>query len=46
MKTLKDECRIAVVQATPVMFDKEKCLQKALELIDRCAAKAELIVFP
>lgn len=47
MKDLKNTCKIAVIQATPIMFDKEKCLQKALELITKCAAeKAELIVFP
>lgn len=47
MKTLKETCRIAVIQASPVMFDKDQCLQKALRLIDECAEnKAELIVFP
>ena len=47
MRDLKTECRIAVVQARPVMFDKDKCVQKALGLIDECAANgAELIVFP
>ena len=38
---------MAVVQATPVMFDKGKCLEKALRLIDESADNgAELIVFP
>lgn len=47
MKDLKNTCKIAVIQATPIMFDKEKCLQKALTLIEECAAEnAELIVFP
>lgn len=47
MKNLKDTCRIAVVQAAPVMFNKDACLAKALRLIDECAANgAELIVFP
>ena len=47
MKTLKDTCRIAVVQAEPVMFDKDACLDKALDLIGKCAENgAELIVFP
>lgn len=47
MKDLKNECRLAVVQARPVMFDKAECLRKALRLIDECAANgAELIVFP
>ena len=47
MENLKDTCRIAVVQAAPVMFDKDKCVDKALDYMDACAAKgAELIVFP
>ena len=35
MRELKSTCRAAVVQATPVMFDKSKCLEKALRLADR-----------
>lgn len=47
MRDLKSTCRAAVVQATPVMFDKDKCVEKALRLIDECADNAaELIVFP
>ena len=47
METLKDTCRIAVVQAAPVMFDKDKCVDKALELLRECAANgAELVVCP
>ena len=47
MRKLKNTCKIAVIQATPVIFDKEKGLTKTLGLIDECAAKgAELIVFP
>lgn len=47
MKDIKSTCRIALVQAEPVMFDKAKGLEKTLELIDEAAAKnAELIVFP
>ncbi len=47
MKDLKKECRIAVVQATPVMFDKDQCVEKVLRYIDECAKNgAELIVFP
>ena len=47
MKTLQDTCEIAVVQAAPVLFDKDACVQKALRLIDECAAHgARLIVFP
>lgn len=47
MKTLKDTCRIAVVQAAPVMFDKDACTEKIISLIGECAGNgAELIVFP
>lgn len=47
MRDVKDTCRIAVVQATPVMFDKDGCLTKALRLIDESADHgAELVVFP
>jgi nitrilase len=45
--TLKDICRIAVVQAAPVLFDKDACTDKALRLIREAAKNnAELIVFP
>ena len=47
MRDVKNTCRIAVVQATPVMFDKDGCLEKALRLIDESADHgAELVVFP
>jgi len=47
MIDLKDTCRIALVQAEPVLFDKDACLEKALKLIEEAASKdAELIVFP
>lgn len=47
MKDLSNECRIAVVQAEPVLFDKNACLKKAVALIEECVKnKAELIVFP
>lgn len=47
MKDLKNTCRIAVVQAAPVLFDKEACTDKAIALIREAAAEqAELIVFP
>ena len=47
MVTLKDTCRIAVVQAAPVLFDKDACVEKAVRLIREAAANgAELIVFP
>ena len=46
MKDLQNTCRIAVVQAAPVMFDKEKGVAKVLALIEECAANgAQLIVF-
>jgi len=47
MKDLRDTCRVAVVQASPVMFDKAACVEKAVRLTAEAAAKgAELIVFP
>ncbi len=47
MLDLRDKCRVAVVQAEPVLFDKNAGLDKALKLIKRCAENdAELIVFP
>lgn len=47
MKDLKDVCKIAVVQAAPVLFDKAAGLQKTLRLIEEAAAnKPEFIVFP
>lgn len=47
MNDLKDTCKIAVVQSTPVMFDKAKSVDKVVRFIAQCAAnQAELIVFP
>lgn len=47
MKDLKDKCKIAVVQAAPVMFDKAACTAKVCRLIEECARHgAELVVFP
>lgn len=47
MKNLKDTCRVAVIQAAPVMFDKDACVDKALRLISEAAGNgAELIIFP
>jgi len=47
MEILKDTCKVALVQATPVMFDKQKGVEKVLAYIDECADNgAELIVFP
>ncbi len=43
----KKTCRIGLVQAEPVLFDKKACLEKALRYIDEAADNgAELIVFP
>lgn len=38
MKDLKDVCKIAVVQAAPILFDKAAGLQKTLRLIEEAAA--------
>lgn len=47
MKDLKNTCRVAVVQASPVMFDKAACVEKAVRLTAEAAAGgAELVVFP
>jgi len=43
----KTQLRVAVVQATPVIFDLEKSLQKAIALIHDCKKQqADLILFP
>ena len=43
----KDTCKLALVQSAPVMFEKDKCVEKIIALIGEAAAKgAELIVFP
>lgn len=47
MKDLQNLCKIAVIQAAPVMFDKNACIEKALKLTREASAKsAELIIFP
>ena len=47
VKELKSVCRVAVVQASPVLFDKAACLDKALGLLLEAAGNgAELVVFP
>ena len=47
MKDIVDTCKVALVQAEPVLFDKKASLEKTLEYIDEAAQrKAELIVFP
>ena len=43
----KDTCKLALVQAAPVMFDKDKCVEKIITLIGEAAALgADLSVFP
>lgn len=47
MKDLQKTCKLAVVQAAPVLFDKAACCDKAVRLIEECCANgAEVIVFP
>ncbi|MBO5995324.1 MAG: carbon-nitrogen hydrolase family protein [Firmicutes bacterium] len=47
MKDIRKDCRIALVQAEPVMFDKEASLEKVIRFIDEAMAeKPDLIVFP
>ena len=47
MRDLKPTCRVAVVQAAPVLFDTAAGLEKALGLIREAAENcAELVVFP
>lgn len=47
MKDINNKCRVALVQAEPVMFDKAASLNKALRFIEEAAAEnADLIVFP
>lgn len=47
MKDLVQTCNVAVVQAAPVLFDKEATIAKTVQLIEEAAAKgAELILFP
>ena len=47
MRDLKKTCRVALVQAEPVMFDKAGGVKKTLRCIRNAAVeKAELIVFP
>lgn len=47
MKDIKNICKIALVQAEPVMFDKSASLKKALQCIHEAAIqKPDIIVFP
>ena len=46
MKDIENSCKIALVQAEPVLFDKSASLKKALQQIAEAAAqKPDLIVF-
>lgn len=47
MKDLQSTCKVAVVQASPVLFNKNKTIEKAVGIIREAAAQgAQLIVFP
>jgi len=47
MKDINNTCRVALVQAEPVMFDKAASLNKSLRFIEEAAAEnTDLIVFP
>ena len=47
MKDINPKCKVALVQAEPVLFDKQASLDKALAYIDEAAEqKPDLIVFP
>lgn len=47
MKDIENLCKIAVVQAAPVMFDRDACTQKALQIMGEARDHgAELAVFP
>lgn len=47
MNIQKDKCTVAVIQASPVMFDKAKSTDKAVKLITEASQKgADLVVFP
>ena len=47
MKDINSICKVALVQAEPVMFDKTAALKKTLDYIEEAAAqKPDLIVFP
>ena len=47
MKDICSICKVALVQAEPVLFDKKASLKKTLDYIEKVAAeKPDLIVFP
>lgn len=41
MKTLDKTCRIAVIQAAPVMFDRTACTEKTIRLMKEAAAAGQ-----
>ena len=45
MRDIDQICKVALVQAEPVMFDKKASLEKALGYIEEASGKADLIVF-
>ncbi len=47
MKELRKECNVAICQASPIMFDKDQCVDKVISLINEASNHgAELIVIP
>ncbi len=47
MKDINSICKVALVQAEPVLFDKKASLKKTLDYIEKAATqKPDLIVFP
>ena len=47
MKDVNSVCKVALVQAEPVLFDKKASLKKTLDFIEKAAVqKPDLIVFP
>ena len=47
MKDIENICKIALVQAEPVMFDRNASIKKALQWIAEAAIqKPDIIVFP
>ena len=41
MKDLKPTCRVAVIQAAPLLFRKDACVEKAVSLILEAALHAQ-----
>ena len=47
MKDLQKNCKIALVQQEPILFDRRACVEKAAAAIQEAAREgAEFIVFP